>query len=93
MEELIIDISQEFALVSVAIWILVSILYKLPIPETKFPKELMAIVIGVAVTIAGYFTGLFSGNIIILIATAIIAIFVSQTAYDKVKVIVNNIKK
>ena len=47
MEDLIVNISKEFAIVSVAIWILVSVLYKLPIPEKKFPKELMAIVIGI----------------------------------------------
>ena len=47
----------------------------------------MAIVIGIIVTIAGYFTGLFTGNLIVLIATAIVAIFVSQTAYDKIKAI------
>lgn len=87
MEELVIEISKEFILISVAIWILVAALYKLPIPEAVFPKELMAIVIGIIVTIAGYFTGLFTGNLIILISTAIIAVFVSQTAYDKVKAI------
>ncbi len=87
MEEIIFEISSEFALISVAIWILVAALYKLPISEAVFPKELMAIVIGIIVTIAGYFTGLFTGNLIILIATAIVAIFTSQTAYDKVKAI------
>ncbi|MFA5560055.1 MAG: hypothetical protein WDA59_11495 [Methanofastidiosum sp.] len=87
MEEIIFEISQEFILISVAIWILVAALYKLPISEAVFPKELMAIVIGIIVTIAGYFTGLFTGNLIILISTAIVAVFVSQTAYDKVKAI------
>jgi len=93
MEEIIFEISKEFALISVAIWILVAALYKLPISEAKFPKELMAILIGIIVTIAGYFTGLFTGNLIVLIATAIVAIFVSQTAYDKVKTAIKNIKK
>ena len=87
MEDLIVNISKEFAIVSVAIWILVSVLYKLPIPEDKFPKELMAIVIGIIAALVGYFTGLFTGNLIILISTAIVAVFVSQTAYDKVKAI------
>jgi len=92
MEELIVNIVKEFALVSVAIWILVAALYKLPIPEAKLPKELMAIIIGIITAIIGFYTGLYEGNLMIVIATAIIAIFVSQTAYDKVKVLINNIK-
>lgn len=92
MEELIINIAKEFALISVAIWILVSVLYKLPIPEAKFPKELMAILIGIAAAIVGFYTGLYEGNLMVIIATAVVAIFVAQTAYDKVKVLVNNIK-
>lgn len=93
MEELLVEISQEFAVVSVAIWILVAALYKLPIPESKFPKELMAIIIGIITSVAGYFMGLFTGNIIVVIATAIVAVFISQTAYDKVKATINKIKK
>ena len=92
MEELIVNIVKEFALVSVAIWILVAALYKLPIPEAKLPKELMAIIIGIITAIIGFYTGLYEGNLMIVIATAVIAIFVSQTAYDKVKVLINNIK-
>jgi len=92
MEEFIVNIVKEFALVSVAIWILVVALYKLPIPEAKLPKELMAIIIGIITAIIGFYTGLYEGNLMIVIATAVIAIFVSQTAYDKVKVLINNIK-
>ena len=92
MEELIVNIVKEFVLVSVAIWILVAALYKLPIPEAKLPKELMAIIIGIITAIIGFYTGLYEGNLMIVIATAVIAIFVSQTAYDKVKVLINNIK-
>jgi len=92
MEELVIDIAKEFAIVSVAIWILVSAIYRLPISEAKFPKELMAITIGVIVAVIGYFTGLFTGHPIIVVSTAIIAVFFAQLAYDKVKVLINNIK-
>lgn len=92
MEEFIVDISKEIATISIAIWILVSVLYKLPIPEAKFPKELMAISIGIIVTIIGWATGFFAGSLIILIPTAIIAVFVAQLAYDKVKVLIGNIK-
>lgn len=92
MEEFIVDISKELATISVAIWILVSVLYKLPIPEAKFPKELMAIIIGVITTVIGWITGFFTGSLIILIPTAIVAVFVAQVAYDKVKVLIGNIK-
>ena len=93
MEELIVDISKQLATISVAIWILVSILYKLPIPEAKFPKELMAVIIGVITAIIGWATGFFTEDLIILIPTAIIAVFVSQVAYDKVKVLIGAIRK
>ncbi|MBA7479133.1 hypothetical protein ES707_14564 [subsurface metagenome] len=92
MEDLIINVAKEFALVSVAIWILVFALYKLPISESKFPKELMAITVGIIVAIVGLLTGLYTGHPITIIATAIVSIFVSQTAYDKVKLLINNIK-
>jgi len=92
MEGLIVNVATEFALVSVAIWILVAVLYKLPIPEAKFPKELMALTIGIIVTIIGLLTGLFVGHPITIIATGVIAIFVSQAAYDKVKILINTIK-
>jgi len=92
MEELIINIGKEFALVSIAIWILIAALYKLPIPEAKFPKELMALVIGIVVAIVGRLTNFYTGHPITVIATAVIAIFVAQVAYDKVKVLINNIK-
>jgi len=92
MEEFVVDITKEFALISVAIWILVAVLYKLPIQEVKFPKELMAIIIGIVVAIIGLVTGLYSGHPIIIIATAIVSIFVSQTAYDKIKVLINKFK-
>ena len=92
MEDLIINVAKEFALVSVAIWILVFALYKLPISEAKFPKELMAITIGIIVAVVGLLTGLYTGHPVTIIATAIVSIFVSQTAYDKVKLLINNIK-
>jgi len=93
MEELIVEISKTIGTIAIAIWILVAVLYKLPIPEAKFPKELMAICIGIAVAITGYLTGFFDVSLFTLIPTMIVAVFVSQTAYDKVKVLVNNIKQ
>ena len=92
MEGFVVDIAKEFALISVAIWILVAVLYKLPIPEVKFPKELMAIIIGIVVAIVGLVTGLYSGHPITIVATAIVSIFVSQEVYDKVKVLINKFK-
>jgi len=92
MEDFVVNIAKEFAIVSIAIWILVAVFYKLPIPEAKFPKELMAIIIGIIAAVIGYYTNLYTGNLMIIIATAIISIFVAQTAYDKVKVLINNIK-
>lgn len=93
MEELVIDISKQFATVAIAVWILVAALYKLPINEAKFPKELMALCIGIVVTIIGYFTNFFTGNLIALISTMVIAVFVAQLTYDKIKVIFTQIKK
>ena len=92
MEEFGVEISKEIGTISVAIWILVAVLYKLPISEAKFPKELMAISIGIVTTIIGYVTGFFTENLFVLIPAMIIAIFGAQVAYDKVKVLISNIK-
>ena len=85
MEEIIQEIGKQFLIVAVAIWILTSAIYKIPNLEKYIKKELMATIIGIAVTIIGYFTGYFTGHLIALISTMLIAIFVSQEAYDKIK--------
>jgi glycerol-3-phosphate acyltransferase PlsY len=89
MEGIIADISKQFLIVAVAIWILTSAIYKIQGLEKHIKKELMATIIGIAVTIIGYFTGYFTGHLIALISTMLIAIFISQEAYDKTKNIFN----
>jgi len=85
MEAIIADISKQFLIVAVAIWILTSAVYKIPNLEKYIKKELMATVIGIATTIVGYFTGYFTGHLIALISTMLIATFISQETYDKIK--------
>jgi len=91
--DLAFEIGKEFALIAVAIWIIVFAVYKLPIPEEKFPKELMAVVIGIITAIVGWLSGLYTGHPMIIVATAVIAIFVSQTAYDKIKVVFKRLRE
>ncbi len=85
MEAVVSDISRQFIIVAVAIWILTSAVYKIPNLGKYIKKELTATIIGIAATIIGYFTGYFTGHLIALISTMLIAIFVSQEAYDKIK--------
>ena len=89
LTELGIEVGKQFLIIAFAIWVLVFALYKIPSLEDKFPKELMAFIIGVIVAIIGRLTGFFEGHIIAVIGSTIVAIFVSQIAYDKVKTIFN----
>ena len=89
-----IEITKQLGIIAVAIWILVFAIYKIPgMKEEKFPKELMAIIIGILTAVAGALTGFFTGSVFMIVANAIIAIFVSQLTYDKIKAIFPEIKK
>ena len=86
------EIAKQFSIVAGAVWILVAALYRIPTLEKYIPKELMAYIIGIIAMIVGISTGYFQGNVFECIITGIIAIYVSQGSYDKVKTIFKNMK-
>lgn len=87
------EMAKEFSIVAVAVWILCSAIYKIPNLEKYVPKELMAYVIGIIALGIGIITGYFQGSALGIILTGIIAIYVAQGTYDKVKTIFNSMKK
>lgn len=94
MEELVVELTTQLLVVTVAIWILVAAVYasfaKL---EEYIKKELMVIIIAIIVTLVGWATGFFTGHLIALVATSIVAVSVSQELYDKIKYVIGQYQK
>ncbi len=86
------EIAKQFSIVAAVVWILVAALYKIPKLEKYVPKELMAYIIGIIALGVGIITGYFVGSALGIILTGIIAIYVAQGTYDKVKTIFKSMK-
>lgn len=83
VSELGIEIGKEFFIVAIAVWILTGAISKIPKVTTYLAKELLAYIIGIIAIIVGYFTGLFKGNILWVLAVGIIAISIAQYTVEK----------
>lgn len=86
------EIAKQFSIVAVAVWILCAAIYRIPKLEKYIPKELMGYIIGIITLVIGILTGYFVGHPLGIILTGIIAIYVSQGTYDKVKAIFKQMK-
>jgi uncharacterized membrane protein len=83
--ELGIEIGKQFIVVAVAVWILTYVIGLIPVVFKVVPKELLAMIIGLVAITAGYFTGFFEGHWLMVYSMGIIAIFIAQGIYDKIK--------